>query len=128
MGVVPALMGATVGSVSSFYVARKLAGRRSRRAEWTDELDRNGFQLVLLLRLLPGMNSMVTTGLAGLTGMSVPCFMLATLVGIVPSTVSYVLLGDGLSTGVTWRVGLALGTLIILVAGSSVVRVHQSQR
>jgi uncharacterized membrane protein YdjX (TVP38/TMEM64 family) len=123
-----ALTGATLGAVISFHVARKLGQQRSiehadlRWADWSRRIARNGFQLVLLLRLLPGMNSLVTTGLAGMTGIRASSFSVATLIGIVPSTAAYVLLGDSLSTGMTWRVGLSVAMLITLVAGSFIVR------
>ena len=126
--VILALLGATLGSVISFHVARKLGRQRSieyadmRWVDWSGRIARNGFQLVLLLRLLPGMNSLVTTGLAGMTGIRASSFSVATLIGIVPSTVAYVLLGDSLSTGMTWRVGLSVAMLITLVACSLILR------
>jgi uncharacterized membrane protein YdjX (TVP38/TMEM64 family) len=126
--VVVALIGATLGSVISFHVARKMGRQRSmepvelHRADWPGRIARNGFQLVLLLRLLPGMNSLVTTGLAAISGIRASSFSVATLIGIVPSTVAYVLLGDSLSTGMTWRVGLSIATLFALAAGSLVIR------
>jgi uncharacterized membrane protein YdjX (TVP38/TMEM64 family) len=126
-GFVVAVAGATLGSVISFQIARKLGRQRLVKpagvpgADWSRRFDRYGFQLVLLLRLTPGMNSLMTTGLAGVMGVRLYSFTTATLIGIIPSTISYIAIGESLSAGITWKAGVSLGLLILLAACSLLI-------
>lgn len=56
----------------------------------------NAFSYILFLRLIPVMPCWVSNISAGLLGVPVSTFLLATMIGVTPSTVIYVLAGRSL--------------------------------
>ena len=127
LAVVVAILGATVGSMVPFLAARRLGppvverkfGRRYRA--WVERINTSGFFLVLLLRLFPGSNAMVVNMVCGVSRIDPGKFFAATLTGIVPSTVAFVLLGSGLTRDHPFYLAISIGTLVILSAASLLV-------
>lgn len=123
LGTLYALVVATVSSLLPFFLARRL-GR-----EWVEsklrgkKLDhvyqqsggRDGFVFVVLMRLIPILPWEVQNYTAGLTNVSVPTFILATLLGAIPGTFSNVFLGSSAMDVGSGRfaVALALNAVII---------------
>ena len=97
-----AVLGATVGAVLLFVVARTaLAGVMARRAEALlgrirPGLERDGFSYLLALRLLPIVPFWLVNLGAALCGMRLFPYALATLIGIIPVTMVFAWIGAGL--------------------------------
>ena len=118
-GAVLALVAEMLGCVADFYWAR-LAARgwamrwlRSRAGGRLDRLDRflcaRAFTATLTLRLLPVGSNVVLNLLAGVSGVAAGPFLLASLLGYVPQTAVFALLGSGVrvSEWVTVALGMA---------------------
>ena len=118
-GAMLALLAETLGCAASFYwarlgargwVARWLHGREGGRL---DRLDRflcaRAFTATLTLRLLPIGSNLVLNLLAGVSGVAAGPFLLASLLGYVPQTAVFALLGSGVrvSGWVTVALGMA---------------------
>jgi uncharacterized membrane protein YdjX (TVP38/TMEM64 family) len=85
----------------------------------------NAFFTIFILRMIPSVSfDMVSYG-AGLTSMVYRTFALATLLGILPGTISIVLVGAGLTfdSGLSW---IGIGLYAILIIGGVILaqRMH----
>jgi len=104
-GTIYTLIGATGGAVLSFLVAGRL-GHKLKNKTWDgkakiiqEQLKKNGFIYVLLLRLIPIFNFDMISYLAGISNVRLLHFTLATLLGIIPGTFAYNFLGSSLVNG-----------------------------
>ena len=122
-----AVAGAAVGSMVPFLGARRLGqpvverkfGRRY--LAWVERINAHGFSIVLLLRLFPGSNAMLINMLSGISRIDAGKFFVATLTGIIPSTVAFVLLGGGLTRDHPLYLAISVGTLAVLTVASFAV-------
>ncbi|MGA9232910.1 MAG: TVP38/TMEM64 family protein [Exiguobacterium oxidotolerans] len=101
MGTVYTVIGATLGAVVAFLVAKKLGkGVIKNGAGKVDQiqqqLEKNGFIYVLIFRLLPIFNFDLISYAAGLSKVRLLPFFLATLIGIIPGTFAYNFLGSSI--------------------------------
>ncbi len=101
MGTVYTVIGATLGAVVAFLVAKKLGkGVIKNGAGKVDQiqqqLEQNGFIYVLIFRLLPIFNFDLISYAAGLSKVRLLPFFLATLIGIIPGTFAYNFLGSSI--------------------------------
>ncbi len=89
--------GATLAMLAGRYLARGVVSRRlagsARLAAVDRAVARNGFRIVLLLRLSPVFPFNVLNYALGLTPVTVRDFVLASWLGMLPATVLYVSLG-----------------------------------
>lgn len=118
-GVVYALIGAMVGAVLSFMIAR-IGGRtliahfmRGHIAFCGQCSDRLLFAVIFLGRLIPVVSFALLSYAAGLTGMRLPAYALATLLGMLPGTMVYVMFGAGLT--LSFELMLGVGILFVLM-------------
>ncbi len=129
-GLVLVYAAAMLGATAAFWLGRRL-GREAvekytgARVERVDELlRRRGLLAVIGVRLIPVLPFTAINYAAGLTSVGWWQYFLGTVIGILPGTVSYVLLGAyGLQMG--WEAQLAAGVLgLLTVAGiaAAVVR------
>ncbi|WP_037900345.1 TVP38/TMEM64 family protein [Streptomyces sp. NRRL S-350] len=96
-GVALAVLGTTVGAALAFGLGRTLGREALRphlRGKVLGALDRRfteqGFRSVLVLRLLPGMPFQAANYGAAFSGVRFLPFLLATAIGVVPTTAVYV--------------------------------------
>ena|SRR3990167_4736516 len=96
--VISATLGATiiflaVRTALAQWVARKAGG-------WVNKMRRgfqeNAFQYLLVLRFVPLFPFWVVNIVPGLLGVRVSTYVIATFVGIIPGSIVYVMLGNGL--------------------------------
>lgn len=100
-GLAVVLVGANLGALCAFWLARTLL--RTRVQEWAADnpkftaLDRaigqNGFKMVFLARLSPVFPFTLLNYLLGLTPVRTTAYVLANALGMLPGTVLYVYLG-----------------------------------
>ena len=117
-GAALALVAEGLGCAASFFWARLAA--RSWAARWLararggrlDRLNRflaaNTFTATLTLRLLPVGSNLVLTVLAGVSGVAAGPFLLASVLGYVPQTVVFALLGGGVRVSQGEQMALAV--------------------
>ncbi|WP_408011365.1 TVP38/TMEM64 family protein [Pseudalkalibacillus sp. A8] len=96
-------IGAMFGAITAFYLSRVFGYEQIKK-----KLDDNwlytfkkmegsyGFWFVLIMRLLPVVSFDLISFAAGLAGMQIKRFLLATGIGMIPGTIAYTLLGHGL--------------------------------
>ncbi|NHN88680.1 TVP38/TMEM64 family protein [Acetobacter sp. LMG 1627] len=81
----------------------------------TAMLQRHPFEAIVILRLLPVGSSLLLNLFAGVTGVAFAPFAAATLVGSLPQTVIFVLLGSGAQFGGMGRAVTAI--ILFIVSG-----------
>ena len=125
-GTVGNLLGATLGATIAFLLARSIAGawvaRRlgGRLRRLVDGVSAEGWRFVALTRLVPLVPFNLLNYALGLTSISLPVYVLASLLCMLPGTVAYTWLGyagRSAATGdmSTLRYGLlGLGVLAML--------------
>lgn len=131
-GTLVALAGATLGATGAFHLGRLLGRDAARQLGGTQvaRIDRflaaRGFVAVLILRLVPLFPYNVINVSAGLTGLRVRDYVLATGIGIVPGTVVYVALGGTITdpTSPTFLAALAAFALLTVGAGVAARRMR----
>jgi uncharacterized membrane protein YdjX (TVP38/TMEM64 family) len=137
VGLLSAWLGATLGACAAFIIGRTLArdwvsGKVSTNPKFAaidEAVEREGFKIVLLLRLSPVFPFNMLNYALGLTKVSFKHYALATLIGILPGGLMYVYFGTaarslaevaagkvegGLAGQVFFWVGLA-ATIVVTV-------------
>ena len=127
-GVAVAFAGGLLAAVVAFGLSRglgrsavlRLAGRRLARADGL--VSDRGFLAVLTGRLLPVLPFVAVSYGAGLTGVRFVPYLLATAIGLVPSTLLQVGVGASaaflVEQATAWALLLAAALLVAVVAGS----------
>jgi uncharacterized membrane protein YdjX (TVP38/TMEM64 family) len=95
-------IGANLGACAAFLVGRTLArgwmekkvSGNPKFAAFEDAIAREGFKIVLLLRLSPVFPFNFLNYALGLTKVSLPHFALASLIGMIPGGLMYVYIGS----------------------------------
>jgi uncharacterized membrane protein YdjX (TVP38/TMEM64 family) len=133
---IAATLGATLAFLVGRYLARDLVARRiagnPRFAAMDDAVAAEGWKIVGLLRLSPVFPYSLLNYALGLTRVSLPQYVLASWIGMLPGTVAYVYLGSlaGAAVGAQTRttgqwllyaVGLA-ATLAVTVVVTRIAR------
>jgi uncharacterized membrane protein YdjX (TVP38/TMEM64 family) len=101
LGALISWIGALMGALTSFYIARlfkKVALRKIVRNQKTAEFimhagEKRGFYVILLSRLLPFISFDIISYMAGLSGISPWAFILGTALGMLPATIIYTFIG-----------------------------------
>ncbi len=136
-GTIYTLIGAELGAIIAFLLARRLGRPRLARrlpAPVMVQIDglaaRIGFRALLVLRLLPVFQFDWVSYAAGLTAISFRAFAIATFLGMIPPVIGIVAVGATLPSnpalsGAIFAV-LVLGVLIPLVAPWPLRREHRT--
>ncbi|MBI3444793.1 MAG: TVP38/TMEM64 family protein [Magnetospirillum sp.] len=111
-----------LGCVVAFYYAR-LMGRdvvQSRFPERIARLDAflagNTLSMTLLVRLLPVGSNLITNLAAGVSGVVAPPFFAGSLLGYLPQTIVFALLGSGIQVDPVFRIG---ASVVLFVASGA---------
>lgn len=123
LGTALALVGASLGAVAAFLIARRLgreqvariAGERMGRLD--DWLERRGLLAFLYLRLIPVVPFNVLNYVAGVTGSRFRDYTIGTVVGIVPGTFAYAALGGNFDDPTQPEFLAAVGLIVVLAVG-----------
>ncbi len=101
-GTISVVLGATIGATLLFLALQMGFGKSLAKnsAGWMSKMqagfNHNAFSYLLVLRLIPVFPFALVNIAAALLGVSLSAYFFATLIGIVPGTVVYILLGNGL--------------------------------
>lgn len=130
LGTALSLAASVVGCVLAFFYAR-LLGRafvlqrfpdRIRRVD--DFLHANPLSMTLLVRLLPVGSNVVTNLAAGVSGVRALPFMVGSLIGYIPQTAIFTLLGSGIHVDP----GVRIAASIALFVASGMLGVYLFRR
>lgn len=111
------VVGATCGATSLFLIVRYALSEwvQKRSAKWVHQLkagfNENAFNYLLTLRLIPVIPFAILNSVPALLDMRATQFILATALGIVPGTVVYNWLGNGLRNTIAIRESINLSII-----------------
>ncbi len=103
-GTAAAIIACSIGAMIMFFVARSTVGAALRRrlhpdgliANMEAEVRRHAFSYLLTLRLIPGLPFALVNLVAGFVRMRPGTYMIATVLGVAPSSFIYAGVGSGL--------------------------------
>ncbi|HJU11293.1 MAG TPA: TVP38/TMEM64 family protein [Candidatus Binataceae bacterium] len=127
-GSVWSLIGADAGAVVAFGAGRFLGRSFVERTMGVrlrgilNRLERNGFYLTLYLRLVPLIPYNAFNLLAGASPIRFKDYFWASMIGMIPGTVLFALLGDSLWHPGSPRFFIALGLIACCFAGGEIYR------
>lgn len=134
LGTLYTIIGATLGAMLSFYVAKTL-GKKLVRKTWNgnarkiqSQMEQNGFFYVLLFRFIPVINFDLISYVAAFAKVRFSSFALATLVGIIPGTFAYNFLGSSFVSGNPKIIVLAVIVFVILTVVPILLRNHWNKK
>ncbi|MEQ6389963.1 TVP38/TMEM64 family protein [Bacillaceae bacterium S4-13-58] len=128
VGTVYTVIGATLGAVLSFLIARKLGDefvKRKYSVKWDGvqrKMENNGLLYILFLRLIPIFNFDLISYLSGLTRIKLSPFFIATLVGIIPGTYAYNFLGSSFVSGSWQQIVVAIVVFGFIVGLTMIIK------
>ena len=130
-GTTLAMTAAFLGSLSVFGMTRWL-GRplfKIKVSRFLQSLEaycrRNGFLTVILLRQLP-LTCFLVNVILGLTPIRTRTVVAASLIGLLPETLIFVMFGSSLQESFALRVSMASSLLILLVIGATMLYARSS--
>lgn len=121
-GTILALLGTALSCVAAFYYARLLAhkfvARRlgKRAARMNAFLHAHPFSTTMMIRLLPVGHNLATNLLAGVSSVPPLPFFFGSLIGYLPQTVVFALIGSGVETDPALR--LIVGAALFLASAA----------
>lgn len=119
------VLGANLGAIMSFSIARVLGESFVKKLvhekfhvldTWNEQIRAHGLSVVLLLRIIPVFPFSPLNYLLGLTEVRFTQYVLGTVIGILPATTAYVLLGGSVGSMNIVQFFLAVFVLCILIA------------
>ena len=132
MGILISTVAQIIGCTLSFFYARLLGRSLVRRlfAARIERLDAllhgHPFSMTLLIRLLPVGSNLATNMGAGVSSVPAPRFLAGTMVGYLPQTIVFVLLGTGVQVDATAQI--ALSAVLFVISGLIGVWLYRRMR
>lgn len=128
------IVGSTIGAIATFAFARKMGKDFvDRKATGRVErilglVERQGFAIVVLLRMVPFSNFVVTNYVCGISTIRARDYAFATALGMVPSTLMFVMLGQGIVDHSLWLLvsALVLFAALTVIAAATFKRILAS--
>ena len=131
-GSVYTFLGAMVNCTVMFWLARTVGYEKvkalvdTRLSEkWRNRLaaagGREGFLLLIILRLIPAVPYNLINYAFGLTRMTYPAYLLASAIGIIPGTLVFINIGDKAMDVTSPGFWVALGLLALLLVVTTVL-------
>lgn len=131
-GSVYTFLGAMINCTIMFLMARTVGYRKVKALvdaklseKWRKRLDaaagREGFLLLILLRLIPAVPYNLINYAFGLTRMSYRAYLLGSAIGIIPGTLVFINIGDKALDVTSPGFWVAIGLLVLLLAVTTVL-------
>lgn len=131
-GSIYTFLGAMINCTVMFFLARTVGYRRVKALvetklseKWQNRLQaaggREGFLLLIILRLIPAMPYNLINYAVGLTRMTYPAYLLASAMGIIPGTLVFINIGDKAMDVTSPGFWVAMGLLVLLLAVTTVL-------
>ncbi|MFC7371154.1 TVP38/TMEM64 family protein [Fictibacillus iocasae] len=102
-------------AVSRFGTFKKAGQWEGKYSKIRENIKKEGFIYVLLLRLLPVLNYDLVSYLTSVSKVRFRDYALATAVGIIPGTLAYTYFGTSVTSGNKGAVWAGVGVLLVLV-------------
>lgn len=99
------------------WVESKLKGKRLDDIYQRSE-GQGGFLFILMMRLIPLLPWEVQNYVAGLTKVSIPVYVIATALGIIPGSLGLVLIGDAIANPTPWKLVAAIALNAVVMVGA----------
>ena len=126
-GALYTFLGAVANCSLMFWMARYLGRKQVEEllqkrldAQWRHRLSklegREGFVLLIVLRLIPAVPYNLINYAFGLTGMKYSAYILASALGIIPGTFAFINIGDKSMDITSLGFWIAIGLLLLLLA------------
>ena len=126
-GALYTFLGAVVNCSLMFWMARYLGREQVEELlqkrldpKWRERLSklegREGFVLLIVLRLIPAVPYNLINYAFGLTGMKYPAYILASALGIIPGTFAFINIGDKSMDITSPGFWISIGLLMLLLA------------
>ena len=120
-------LGAMINCTVMFFLARTVGYEKVKALveaklseKWQNRLNaaagREGFLLLIILRLIPAVPYNLINYAFGLTRMSYPAYLLGSAIGIIPGTFVFINIGDKAMDVTSPGFWVAIGLLILLLA------------
>ncbi len=141
LGAAASLFAASLAAIVTVVLVRRFGGRllrrrlaRSRIEPWVKRIERDAEWYVALSRIVPVAPFFVVNAAAGMSQMPVWRFSVASTLGLVPITLIYAAVGNGLGSMLEARdmmgpdlllepqIGLPLAALVVLIVSSWVLK------
>lgn len=116
------LLATTVGCIVVFYYARWWRHRQVRERfpenarRIDDFISENPFLMTLLIRLFPVGSNLLTNLAAGVSRVRAGPFILGSVLGFMPQTLIFALIGSGISVNPYWRISSGVIAFVISTA------------
>ena len=131
-GSIYTFLGAMINCTVMFVLARTVGyGKVKNLVEtrlsekWQNRLNaaagREGFLLLIILRLIPAVPYNLINYAFGLTQMSYPAYLLASAIGIIPGTLVFINIGDKAMDVTSPGFWVAMGLLVLLLVVTTVL-------
>lgn len=122
-GTVYTVAGATVGAIMSFYIAKNVGSRWLKKKtdaaekveQWQKKMREKGFFYILLLRIIPILNFDLVSYVAGISRLRLHSYIFATMLGVLPGTLAYNLLGNSFIKGNGTMIGIAVSLVLLVI-------------
>ncbi|QHT45358.1 VTT domain-containing protein [Halobacillus sp. ACCC02827] len=104
-GILYIIIGATAASITGYAMGRFFGDSvlKFEESKWAaavyPRMKRQGFLYVFILRLIPLVGFDILSYLAGMTRVRLSAFLLATVIGMLPGSFAYSLVGTSLASG-----------------------------
>ncbi|MGP4081071.1 TVP38/TMEM64 family protein [Pseudalkalibacillus sp. R45] len=121
-GVLLTIIGACLGAILSFLAIRKLGitfGKIPDSAKYEtlrQQIDKKGFIILLILRLLPFLHFELVTYLSAVSTIRFSHYFFATLLGLVPGALIYCGIGSSTYSGGNELIIMSIASLVVLTA------------
>ncbi len=123
-GTIYILIGATLGASLSFMIARVFGRKFIEHFEWLhkgriksfdDSIEKNGFRMMIFMRLIPLFQYDAVNFGAGLSKIKFRDFFIASFIGMAPGGFINAMLGSSLDNIISVQFFVALGIFILLM-------------
>ncbi|MCA0972608.1 TVP38/TMEM64 family protein [Halobacillus litoralis] len=127
-GMLYIVIGATAASITGYLMGRFFGDSvlRFQDSSWSAKIyprmKEQGFLYVFILRLIPLVGFDILSYLAGLTRVKLKSFVPATVIGMLPGTFAYSLVGSSLASGNTTFIAIALSVFALLLVTTFLFR------
>jgi uncharacterized membrane protein YdjX (TVP38/TMEM64 family) len=127
-GIVLSMIASAVGAVMVFQAGRFLLPERLKKRlqrslfGFSDVIKNHTFSFVLYARLFPFSNSTVVSLLSGACRADFMQFVVASLIGFLPLTIAFCLVGNGSAKLQGWPIFLGFGLMILFYIATGMLR------
>ncbi|TFB21772.1 TVP38/TMEM64 family protein [Filobacillus milosensis] len=135
MGTLYIVIGTVLGASTSFIALRYFREQASidenenkNLYELKNDLEKNGFKSVLMIRLIPAMNFDLITYLCSKTHVSFWKFVGATSIGTIPGSFMFGFFGSSLLKLKPLNIGILLGIIIVIIVLGYVLKRQLDQK